>query len=145
MAELDRRGRRRHEAGVFLLGDDVGGSRVVRDAIFYDQLDPKAYDTGICVLHGAAFAQLWNVCRKRGLTVVADAHTHGGDARQSGSDRKNPMVARPGHIAVIVPDFARGPVLPERLGLYRYLGDHRWTEHGGRRWRRFLSLREVRR
>lgn len=144
MSELDRRGRRRHEAGVFLLGDEVDGVRVVRDAAYYDDLDVDAYSTGICVLRGDAFAKLWAICRERKLMVVADAHTHGKGARQSGSDRTNPMVAQAGHIAVIVPDFAAGPVKQERLGLYAYLGDHRWTEHGGRRWKRFLSLREIR-
>ena len=130
IAELDRRGRRRHEAGVFLLGTQRDGRRQVLDAVFYDDLDSRAYETGVCVLHGDAFAKLWAICREKSLTVVADAHTHGGVALQSVSDKANPMVACPGHIAIIVPDFARWPTQPTRLGIYEYRGGHEWFDRG---------------
>src|ERR1035437_3100095 len=101
VAELERRGRRRHESGVFLLGIERGERREVREAVFYDDLDPQAYATGVCVLHGDAFAKLWAICRSKKLTVVADAHTHPIAAFQSPSDKANPMIARAGHIAII--------------------------------------------
>jgi hypothetical protein len=136
--ELKRRGGRRHEAGAFLLGRDEDGRRVVTDAIYYDELDPGAYRTGACVLHGDAFAKLWAQCRKRNLTVVADVHTHGGAAYQSSSDKTNPMVARAGHIAIIVPDFAAWPIAPERLGIYEYRGQHEWIDRTAPRARHFF-------
>jgi hypothetical protein len=126
--ELERRGRRRHESGVFLLGREANGRREVTDAIYYDDLDADAYSSGVCILHGDAFAQLWAECRKRKLTVVADVHTHGGAAHQSSSDKANPMVARSGHIAIIVPDFAAWPITTGRLGIYEYCGQHEWTD-----------------
>jgi hypothetical protein len=132
VAELERRGEGRHEAGAFLLGVDDGGQKYVREAVYYDELDPHAYDTGICILHGDAFARLWSLCREKGLTVVADAHTHPGAAMQSHSDRTNPMVARAGHIAIIVPDFACWPIRRGELGVYEYAGDHGWHNRGGR-------------
>jgi hypothetical protein len=128
ISELERRGRRRHESGVFLLGVERGDRREVREVVFYDDLDPLAYDTGVCVLHGDAFAKLWEICRNRRLTVVADAHTHPGTALQSGSDKANPMVARPRHIAIIVPEFARWPIRHGGLGIYEYCGDHSWID-----------------
>jgi len=131
VGELERRGGRRHEAGVFLLGIDQAGRKQVREVVFYDDLDPKAYHTGVCVLHGDAFAKLWAICREKNLTVVADVHTHPGAAFQSSSDRTNPMVARPGHIAIIIPDFARWPIPLGRLGVYEYRGDHEWFDRGG--------------
>jgi proteasome lid subunit RPN8/RPN11 len=124
--ELERRGERRHESGVFLLGVERGERREVREAIFYDDLDPEAYATGVCVLRGDAFAKLWAICRAKSLTVVADAHTHPGPALQSSSDRANPMVARLGHIAIIIPDFARWPMRTSALGIYEYCGQHEW-------------------
>jgi Prokaryotic homologs of the JAB domain len=126
--ELDLRGRRRHEAGAFLLGVEQHGRKRVLDAVYYDELDPRAYATGVCILHGDAFAKLWALCRKKKLTVVADVHTHGGAPYQSGSDRAHPMVARAGHIAVIVPDFARWPIPASRLGIYEYVGAHEWID-----------------
>jgi proteasome lid subunit RPN8/RPN11 len=132
ISELARRGEGRHEAGAFLLGVDGAGQKEVREAVYYDDLDPHAYDTGVCVLHGDAFARLWTLCRAKNLTVVADAHTHPGAAFQSHSDRTNPMIARGGHIAIIVPEFARWPIPAGELGVYEYVGDHVWHDRGGR-------------
>jgi proteasome lid subunit RPN8/RPN11 len=138
LSELDRRGERRHEAGAFLLGPETSGRREVTDVIFYDDLDPAAYSSGVCVLHAPAFSKLWAACRERGLTVVADVHTHPGLALQSGSDRTNPMVAQPGHIAIIVPDYAVAPVRPPALGIYEYRGQHAWFDRSPRVRRGFL-------
>ena len=138
VGELYRRGENRHEAGVFLLGVARDGRREVQDTIYYDELDPRAYESGVCVLHGDAFAKLWALCRERKLTVVADAHTHGGEGFQSEADRTNPMVAQPGHIAIIVPKFAAPPVRYEDLCIYEYQGEHRWAERNHRRCAQFV-------
>lgn len=128
LGDLHRRGERRHEAGAFLLGTLRGNRREAVAAIYYDELDPHAYDSGVCILHAPAFSKLWALCREHGLTVVADVHTHPGSAGQSEADRTNPMVARAGHIAIIVPEFAMAPVNQSRLGIYQYAGDHRWQD-----------------
>lgn len=138
ITDLDRRGGRRHEAGAFLLGDCAGDLRTVTDVVFYDELDPHAYDSGVCVLRAPSFASLWGICRARGLTVVGDIHTHPGGAFQSEADRTNPMVARAGHIAIIVPNFATGSPDASELGIFEYRGDHSWTDHTGPAARRFL-------
>lgn len=138
VAELDRRGRRKHEAGAFLLGIERDGRREVRAAVFYDDLDPQAYATGVCVLHGDAFAKLWALCREKCLTVVADVHTHPGPGFQSRSDKVNPMVARAGHVAIIVPDFARWPIRQDQLGIYEYRGQHEWNDRSPARGPQFF-------
>ncbi len=137
LGELRRRGGRRTEAGAFLLGRDVDGRAEVSEIIFYDELDPKAYETGVCILHGDSFAKLWARCREGGLKVVADVHTHGGAAVQSESDRTNPMIARSGHIAIIIPNFAFAPIWRGQLGIYRYKGSHAWDDNSGA-WLSFL-------
>lgn len=128
MRELDRRGERVHEAGAFLLGRIRGERREVTEVIFYDDLDPQAYASGVCVLNAPSFAQLWSLCRERQITVVGDVHTHGGYAAQSEADRTNPMVARVGHVAIIVPNFAVAPIPWDQLGIYQYRGEHQWHE-----------------
>lgn len=128
LVELERRGEHCHESGVFLLGVERKGRREVLDRIYYDDLDPDAYSTGVCVLHGSAFAKLWALCRQRNLTVVADAHTHPVEAFQSSSDKANPMVAQVGHIAIIIPNFARHPVQTRDLQIYEYCGQHEWID-----------------
>ena len=137
MAELGRRGEGRHEAGAFLLGVERRGRRRVTEAIFYEELDPTAYATGVCVLHGDAFSKLWALCRAKKLMVVADVHTHPGAAIQSHADRTNPMIATAGHVAIIVPDFARGPIRA-RLGVYEYRGQHQWIHQAGRKSTRYF-------
>jgi hypothetical protein len=38
------------------------------------------------------------------------------------------MVASAGHIALILPDFARWPIDQRRFGIYEYRGSHEWTD-----------------
>jgi hypothetical protein len=140
--ELHRRTEGEHESGVFLLGRIDGAERLVTKAVFYDDLDPAAYDTGVCVLHADAFGRLWDICASTGLSVVADAHVHGGGAGQSRSDRENPMIALRGHIALILPRMARTPMRRWSIGIYEYLGDHEWQSRGGRHFSRVLKIEE---
>jgi proteasome lid subunit RPN8/RPN11 len=140
LAQLEQRGERVHESGAFLLGVRRKRRCEVRDFIFYDELDAGAYSSGICILTGSAFASLWARCRKTGLTVVADMHTHPGSAGQSDTDRRNPMIARSGHIAIIVPRYAVPPVDTRVLGIYEYRGDHEWTHHNEGNRGRFLYV-----
>jgi hypothetical protein len=124
---LRDRGQDRRESGAFLLGrrDGEGRARVV-DFVLYDDLDPDSIATGIIRFDGRYFGKLWEICRRHSVTVVADVHTHPGGSGQSASDQENPMIARPGHLALIVPRFARPPVRRPTVGIYRYLGSHRW-------------------
>jgi hypothetical protein len=128
VSEIERRGDHRTEAGAFLLGREIAGRRQIEEAIFYDELDPNAYSSGACVLHGNAFGKLWAMCRERKRAVLGDVHSHPGIGFQSHEDRTNPMVARVGHIALILPDFARWPINQERLGIYEYRGSHEWVD-----------------
>ena len=141
MAELNRRGRGRHESGCFVLGTVNARRKDAVRCLYYDELDADAYSTGVCVLDGNAFPKLWQTCREEGLVVLADIHTHPGRAYQSDADKQNPMIARAGHLAVIVPNFASGSIWRHRLGLHRYEGDHKWTDLSGWRARRYLKVR----
>ena len=61
------------------------------------------------------------------MIVVADAHTHPAAAFQSSSDKENPMVARSGHIAIIIPNFA-WPHVQQRSMRIEYSGEHAWID-----------------
>jgi hypothetical protein len=50
------------------------------------------------------------------------------------------MVARTGHVAIIVPNMARPPVEHASLGVYEYRGEHAWTNHGGKNARGFFYV-----
>jgi len=139
LREIARRGEGRHESGAFLLGRRRGTRGHVEQFAYYDDLDPSCLNSGIVVFDGAGFGPLWALCRQTGLSVLADVHTHGGSgsARQSSLDRDNPMIARPGHVALIVPNFGRRFRL-EEMGIYEYRGAHRWSDHSRGTSRRFF-------
>jgi len=125
--QLRRRGDGRRESGAFLLGrrDQQGGA--ICEFAFYDDIDPGALSLGYVHLAGAALNKVWERCAETGLEVLADVHTHPGRADQSQSDQEHPMVAIRGHIAVIIPDFARSTLNLHAVGVYRYLGARDWS------------------
>lgn len=130
----------RHESGAFMLGRVDRRRRYVEEIVYYDELDPRAYDSGVVILHAGSFGPLWDVCRERQLEVVADVHLHGGGAFQSRADIENPMIAQRRHVAMILPNFARAPIAPEDIGLFEYRGRHHWRALGHRRIRRHLKI-----
>jgi proteasome lid subunit RPN8/RPN11 len=130
MRQLARRGRGTRESGALLLAPSDEPLRVVALA-FYDDLDPSSLWGGI-TFSREGFARLADLCRERRLVVVADVHTHpGGRVAQSPTDRTNPMVAIAGHVAIVVPNYARGRISPRDVGVHVYEGDHRWTSRYG--------------
>jgi hypothetical protein len=137
VAELARRTRGgRQESGAYLLGVDLpgGGQRIV-EFVFYDDIDPRALETGEVTIRQTALPRLWAHCRERGYGVVADVHVHPGGYGQSSSDQANPVMPRAGHVAMILPDFAQGQPEPGRIGIYEFLGAGQWADHtakGGR-------------
>jgi proteasome lid subunit RPN8/RPN11 len=131
LTELRRRTEGWHESGAFLLGHRKENHRSIVRFVYYDDLDPHSLDSGIVIFDGAGYGPLWKLCTETGLTVVADIHVHPGAARQSNSDRQNPMIATRGHVAIIVPDFAERIFSPNELGIYEYEGEHCWHNRSG--------------
>jgi hypothetical protein len=119
LAQLRARGAGRTESGAFLLGkrDKQGRARIV-DFVLYDDLDPNSLSTGIVRFDGRYFSELWAICEASGLTVVAGS----------------------GHLALIVPNFARAPVSRTDVGIYRYGGAGRWETILARDRRAFFAL-----
>ena len=138
LRDLHRRGREVKESGAFLLGRDSNGARRIEDYLLFDDIDPSSLTGGID-FDGSKMDVVWNVCAERGLTVVADVHTHPAGYGQSNIDRNNPMMPRRGHLALIVPDFARNMVGPGSIGIYELSGPARWIDRS-REGRRFFSL-----
>jgi proteasome lid subunit RPN8/RPN11 len=131
MRELARRGRGERESGAFLLARTGASSRRIKRAVFFDDLDADALN-GAVSIRGEAFGRLWQMCEQDGIRVIADVHTHpGSGVDQSNIDAANPMVARRGHVAIIVPHFARRSTNPRNIGFHVYQGDQTWTKAFG--------------
>lgn len=114
------------ESGAFLLGLRRNGRSRISDFVFYDDLDPNCLDSGIIRFDGRYLGVLWEQCKQRGLTIIADVHTHPGSSEQSPSDRAHPMITRVDHLAFILPCFARSPIRRVEIGIYRYKGAKYW-------------------
>ncbi len=141
VTKLRERGRAcSRESGAFLLGQRREGSARIVDFILYDDLDPQALDSGIVRFDGRYFGDLWDICKRRDLSVVADVHVHPGTSSQSDSDQDHPMISRAGHVALVLPNFARSPIRTETIGMYRYLGGKRWHTIPAAARRRFLHI-----
>jgi len=132
VSELHRRTLSSHrESGAFLIGEthNDGRPKVIREFVYYDDIDPHALDIGIVKFDGNKLPLLWEICRARGYGVVADVHVHPGGYGQSRSDQADPVMPRAGHFAFILPDFAARSVTPGGIGQYEYLGNGRWLDH----------------
>ena len=140
LRELRKRTEGVHESGAFLLGYQEGARRRITRFVYYDDLDPQSLDSGIVVFDGSGYGPLWQCCRDSGLSVVADVHVHGGIARQSNADRDNPMIALPGHVALILPRFAERIFWTTELGIYEYLGEHKWKDWSGMTAKQFFYI-----
>jgi proteasome lid subunit RPN8/RPN11 len=126
--DLAARGQGRRESGAFLLARQPDARRV-SDWIPFDELDPDALNGAISI-RGEAFTRLWKLCAQREMRVIADVHTHpGSGVAQSPVDSANPMVARQGHVAIILPRFAAGRPRPGETGVHVYRGDRTWESH----------------
>lgn len=129
MADLHRRGGGWRESGAFLLRQATETTLVVQGWLPYDELDPNSLKYTYVRLETYAFSRLWDICAELKLEVVADVHTHPLGPHQSLSDRANPMISLSGHIALIVPSFARGKVKPSDVSFNVYKGGGVWSSY----------------
>jgi proteasome lid subunit RPN8/RPN11 len=144
LVALRQRGNTERESGAFLLGSEQNGIKVIKRFVLYDDLDPESLASGYVHIRGRHFAELWRICAEAGLVVVADVHTHPFGACQSLSDRENPMIAVPGHLAIIIPNYAQGRVQFKSIGLYHYRGQHQWDSFSGRQVSKVLKVTKKR-
>ncbi|MEO3810789.1 hypothetical protein ABGB17_17455 [Sphaerisporangium sp. B11E5] len=146
--ELARRGGGVRESGAFLLtpldATTQRGPRPITGIAYYDDLDPDCLTGGI-TFSAIGYSVLNQRCRRDGLQVVGDIHTHPGTlVRQSRIDRGNPMIAIPGHVAIIAPRFAQGVISPVDLGVHVFTGAGNWTSSYGHAVNDVLSIEPVR-
>ena len=145
VGELGRRGRGERETGAFLLaraGHPRDGSRrpPVVAVAYYDDLDPGCL-TGDITFTADGYTALAALCRRDGLQVVGDIHTHPqSNVRQSPTDAAHPMRALPGHIALIAPRYARGVTSPADLGVHLLQAGGQWQSAYGRDAARIVRL-----
>ena len=142
ISELGCRGQNGlRESGAFLLSRCNESNRRVEQVVYFDDLDPDCL-VGHIHIRRTAFSKLWDLCEQNSLRVIGDIHTHPGcSVRQSETDRQNPMIARYGHIALIVPFFGTRQVKAREVGVHEYCGDLGWNTWIGRSANRVFRIR----
>jgi len=65
---------------------------------------------------------------ERGLTLVAQLHSHPTDAYHSETDDTLPIVATVGGLSLVAPDFARRPFSLADYAVYRLTPEKGWVE-----------------
>ena len=131
------------EAGVFLLVPREQGARRVVRAAYFDDLDSECL-VGNIHIRASGFSKLWGLCDAERLRVIADVHTHPGTSvSQSSTDQANPMIAREGHLALIVPYQGTRPVQATDVGVHEYRGDRGWASWFGSKAERVLRIRSI--
>ncbi|MFC7279216.1 hypothetical protein ACFQS1_35090 [Paractinoplanes rhizophilus] len=143
IAGLTERGRGNRESGAFLLTDRSHPSgqlpQPVTAIAFYDDLDPLCL-TGAITFSAAGYTALLERCRRDGLRVVGDIHTHPHHhVRQSPIDAAHPMVALDGHVALIAPHYGAGVTGVAQLGVHLRV-DGRWASFYGQRAEHFFHM-----
>lgn len=65
---------------------------------------------------------------QNGMTVVAQLHSHPGEAYHSDTDNDFSIVTQAGGLSIVVPDFARGPFSLDSAAVYRLDAHGAWSE-----------------
>ena len=127
IVDLAKSGQGVKESGAFLLGKQAGSRRLVTSYLMYDKVAPESSRSHAYVAFTAEeMARAWEHCYAAGQQVVADVHTHPFGPAQSVTDRAHPIVSVAGHVALIVPKFAKGSQQPRDLGVHLFGGASRW-------------------
>ena len=128
------------ESGVFLLAPARDKARRVVRAAYFNDLDPECL-VGNIHIRAPGFSRLWDICDAEKLRVIADIHTHpSASVAQSSTDSANPMIAREGHLALIVPHYGTRPAQAREVGVHEYRGDRGWAAWFGSKAERVLRI-----
>lgn len=96
-------------------------------------LMPRQYamrtDDGVAVMvEGDALFDMNVALNERGLRLLAQLHSHPGDAYHSETDDRYSVVTARGGLSLVVPDFARGGFSLERCAVYQLREGGEWIE-----------------
>lgn len=123
---LDPEIRKGHEGIVYLLGR-TDGTVTLSVSVFR----PRSVTTaGSFHVEPKAMAACVHAAGQFEMQVVAQLHTHPGQAYHSDGDVEGARIRYPGYASIVLPDYGRH--LPNLGGAAAYLwsADHRWIELG---------------
>jgi hypothetical protein len=138
---LQRFGAQRLEGLVLWLGDiDADRAHVVRAVVPEQQAISNENGVGYFV-SGETLFKLNQSLSESGLRLIAQIHSHPGEAYHSEADDRYAIVTADGGLSLVVPDFGRAPADPTMWAVYR-LSNGRWQELSSQQARRLLRVED---
>jgi proteasome lid subunit RPN8/RPN11 len=125
--ELQRFGERQLEGLVLWLGDGDLHRVHVRRAFVPEQEAISGEDGVGYFVSGETLFKLNVALAESGLRLIAQVHSHPGEAYHSEADDRYAIVTADGGFSLVVPDFGRAPADPAAWAVYRLSNDH-WQE-----------------
>jgi hypothetical protein len=124
---LRRVGKDGNEGFALWAGERHGSIFYVTECIIPAQSGLR-YEGGVCVRVEADELFRLNVhLYEAGLQLVAQLHSHPGDAYHSDTDDAFPIATVSGALSLVIPDFAREPFALDRCAVYRLLPARGWV------------------
>ena len=114
--------------GLVLWIGEVSQDRArITQAVVPDQRPIKSEEGVGYFVQGAALFDLNRKLSDTGLRLIAQVHSHPGEAYHSETDDRYAIVTADGGLSLVVPDFGRAPADPRLWAVYR-LSNGCWRE-----------------
>jgi hypothetical protein len=115
--------------GLVLWAGRRHGSVFAVEAVLCPNQRALRSESGLCVLvDGAEIHRINTWLYRNRMELVAQIHSHPGEAYHSALDDTIPLVTTAGGLSLVVPEFARGAVDLARYAGYRLSADGEWVE-----------------
>lgn len=121
------------------LGDiETERARIVR-AVVPDQQPVSSEDGVGYFVTGETLFNLNRSLAETGLRLIAQIHSHPGEAYHSDTDDRYAIVTADGGLSLVVPDFGLAPANPAEWAVYR-LTNGQWEELSSQQARMLLCV-----
>jgi proteasome lid subunit RPN8/RPN11 len=124
---LQRFGADKCEGLVLWIGEVNQDRARITQAVVPDQRPIKGEEGVGYFVQGAALFDLNRKLSDTGLRLIAQVHSHPGEAYHSDTDDRYAIVTADGGLSLVVPDFGRAPADPRLWAVYR-LSNGCWRE-----------------
>lgn len=119
---------RRHVEGVALwAGVRDGNNFHIKRTIIPEQSAGNIEDGLIYVVRGDELHRISLELFDTGMQLIAQVHSHPGEAYHSETDDAYPIVTVLGGVSVVVPNFATGGLNLKEWAVYRFMPETGWT------------------
>ncbi len=136
---LQRFGVEECEGLVLWIGEVAQGHARVTKAVVPDQRPIKSEEGVGYFVDGQALFDLNRKLADTGMRLIAQVHSHPGEAYHSEADDRYAIVTAEGGLSLVVPDFGRASADPTSWAVYR-LSNGGWLELDAAQVRSLLSV-----